>query len=153
MVANEKVVTIDRPIYEVFDYVSDPLNIPHWQAGFSDVRLISASPLGVGTRFTSVRKFMGRKSQADIEFTDFKLNKKIAFKSVTGSTPFEELFLFEPADRGTRLTVRLGLQPSGLLGLAKPLIASGLKREVDEDIDILKETIETRVVENFELVE
>ncbi len=153
MITSEKVVTINRPVFEVFDYVSEPENFPHWQSELTDVHRISTGPLGVGSRFKSVRKFLGRKSQGDVEFTDFELNRKIAFKSISGPMPFDETFLFEPADGGTKVTARLELQPSGLLSLAQPVLASEFKHEVKEDIDCLKETIENRVVENFELLE
>ena len=95
MVTNEKIITINRPVEEVFAYVSDLQNGPQWQNGLLEVRRITKGPLGIGTQFTAVRKFMGRKMESVIEFTTYEPNKKIAFKSISGTSPFEQSFIFE----------------------------------------------------------
>lgn len=145
MVKNEKIITINRPVEEVFAYVGDLQNGPQWQSGLLEVRRTTEGKLGIGTQFTSVRKFMGQKMESGIEFTAYEPNKKIAFKSISGSSLFEELFLFESTAEGTRLTTRLELQTSGLMGLAEPLIASGVRREMDANFGDLKDMLETRV--------
>ena len=88
---------------------------------------------------------MGRKLESGIEFAAYEPNKKIAFKSISGTSPFEQSFLFESTAEGTRLTTRLELQTTGLMGLAEPLIASGVKREMDANFGDLKDMLETRV--------
>jgi uncharacterized protein YndB with AHSA1/START domain len=145
MVTNEKVITINRPIEEVFAYVSDAGNGPKWQKALVEARRITEGPLGVGTQFTGVRKFMGRRMESVIQYTTYDPNKKVVFKTISGSSPFEQTFLFESTAGGTRLTTRLDLETSGLMGLAQPLIASGVKREVDESFGILKGMLESRV--------
>jgi hypothetical protein len=111
-----------------------------------EVRRITEGPDGVGTQFSGVRKFMGRNMESVIEFTTYELNKKLVFKSVSGSSPLVQSFLFEPTDEGTKLTARLELQTSGLMGLAKPLIASSLKRDVDANYAILKNVLENQTM-------
>ena len=61
MIKNEVSLIIQRPVHEVFDYISDLENACQLQPGLLDVRRITEGPLGVGTRFQSVRKFMGRR--------------------------------------------------------------------------------------------
>jgi uncharacterized membrane protein len=156
MITNEKSITIYQPIVEVFDYISDLQNGPEWQSGLVEVQRITAGPLGVGTRFSSVRKFMSLKLEAEIEFTTYEPNKEIDFKSISGSSPFVQTFLFEPVSDGTKVTSRLELQTGGLMGLAEPLIASSVKREIDADLHHMKCILETRVTEvaqAFELQE
>jgi uncharacterized membrane protein len=145
MVTNEKIITINRPVEEVFAYVGDLQNGPKWQKALVEAWRLNGGPLGIGSKFSSVRKFMGRKLVSVIQFTAYELNKKIVFKSISGSSPFEQSFLFESTPAGTRLTTRLALHTSGLLGLTERLIASGLKREVDESFGILKDMLESRV--------
>ena len=145
MVTNEKIITINRPVEEVFAYVSDLPSGPEWQPGLVEVRRITEGPEGVGTQYNGVRNFMGRKMESIIEYTTYEPNKKLVFKSISGSTPLVQTFLFEPTTGGTRLTARLELQTSGLMGLAKPLIASGLRREIDSNYDNLKNMLENRV--------
>ena len=142
MVTNEKIITINRPVAEVFAYVSDLASGPEWQPGLVEVRRITAGPTGVGTQYNGVRKFMGRKMESVIEFTTYEPNKKLVFKSVSGNSPLVQSFLFEPTAEGTKLTARLELQTSGLMGLAEPFIASSLKRDVDANYENLKNLLE-----------
>lgn len=145
MIKTEKSIIIDRPVEEVFAYVSDLQNSPQWQNGVLEARRTTKGALGVGTQYTSVRKFMGRRMEAVIEFVAYEPNKKIAFKSTSGTTPFEEYFLFESTAEGTRLTSVLELQTGGLMGLADPLIAGSIKRQMDANFGDLKDLLESRV--------
>jgi len=145
MVTNEMIITINRPVEEVFAYISDLQNGPKWQPGLVETRRITEGPEGIGTQYTGVRKFMGRRMESVVQFTTYEPNKKIVFKSISGSSPLEQSFLFESTAEGTRLTSRLELQMSGLMGLAEPLIASGLKREMDANFGILKDMLESQV--------
>ena len=145
MVTNEKIITINRPVEEVFAYVSDLPSGPEWQPGLVEVRRITEGPDGVGTQYNGVRKFMGRRIESVIEYTTYEPNKKLVFKSISGNSPLVQSFLFEPTAAGTKLTARLELQTSGLMGLAEPFITSSLKREVDTNYNILKNLLETRV--------
>jgi hypothetical protein len=54
---------------------------------------------------------------------------------------------------GTRLTSLLELHTTGLMVLAEPLIASSVRREMDVDYVRLKDMLESRVPEAFELLE
>jgi uncharacterized protein YndB with AHSA1/START domain len=146
MVTNEKIITINRPVEEVFAYVSDLPSGPKWQPGLVEVRRITEGPDGVGTQFSGVRKFMGRRMESVIEFTTYEPNKKLVFKSISGNSPLEQSFLFEHTTEGTRITSRLEMQTSGLMGLAKPLIASSLKRDVDSNYAILKNLLENQPI-------
>ncbi len=51
----EESVQIERPVAEVFAYVSDPTHLPEWTAVVTDVRTDTPSPSAAGTRFTSPR--------------------------------------------------------------------------------------------------
>jgi uncharacterized protein YndB with AHSA1/START domain len=145
MVKNEKTITINRPIEEVFAYVSDLQNGPEWQNGLVEARRITEGPLGVGTKFTDVRKFPGGKLESVVQCTTYEPNKKVVFKTITGSWPFEDTWIFESTAEGTRLTDRLDLHTSGWMRLVVPLVASGLRRDMDANIGILKNMLESKV--------
>ncbi|MGB3714816.1 MAG: SRPBCC family protein [Candidatus Promineifilaceae bacterium] len=146
MVRNEKVIVINRPIAEVFAYVGDLQTGPQWQSALLEVRRATDGPLGIGSQFTSVRKFMGRKVEAGVEIVAYEPSSKLAIKSISGATPFEQSYLFESTAEGTRLTTVLELQTGGgLMGLADPLIAASVKREMDASFGDLKDLLESRV--------
>lgn len=143
MVTNELSITINRPVEEVFAYVSDAQNGPIWQKELLESHRLTDGPVGVGTQYAGVRKFMGRKVESVMEYTTYEPNKKVEYKSISGS-PFVQTYLFESSGEGTQLTTRLEVETSGLMGLAEPLIASGIKKEVDASFVILKDILEIK---------
>jgi uncharacterized membrane protein len=146
MVTNEKIITINRPVEEVFACVSDLQNGPKWQKGLVEALPITTGPLGVGTQYTGVRKFMGRRVESIIQFTTYEPNKKIVFESISGSMPMVTSFRFESTVEGTRLSTIIELQPAGFMSLAEPMIASGLRREMDNNFSMLKDMLESQAV-------
>jgi uncharacterized membrane protein len=142
MVKNEKRIMIHRPVEEVFAFVGDLQNAPTWQPELLEVRRTTEGPLGIGTRYTSVRKFMGRQMEASSEFVAFESNRKVAFANASGPVPFETSYDFEPAAEGTQLTAMVELQPKGFLRLAEPLMARSLRREMETHFSGLKALLE-----------
>ena len=69
MVKNELSIMINRPIEEVFDYVSNLQYGPQWQTGLVEVRQITQGAPAAGSQFASARKFLGRKLEAVVEIT------------------------------------------------------------------------------------
>ena len=92
MVKNELSIMINRPIEEVFDYVSNLQYGPQWQTGLVEVRQITQGAPAAGSQFASARKFLGRKLEAVVEITAYEPNRKIVIKGPSGSVPFEESF-------------------------------------------------------------
>lgn len=146
MIKVEKSIVINRPIAEVFAFVADQRNAPRWQSGLLEVRPTTEGALGVGTKHDLVRKFMGRRLEASNEYIEYEPNKKIAFKSTSGPVGFEAGYLTESSEVGTKLTSWIEMQPKGFAGLAEPLIASSLKREVQSNLSELKDLLESGVL-------
>jgi uncharacterized membrane protein len=147
MVKHELNIVVQRPVSEVFDFVSDLTNGPQWQTGLFEVHNQTHGSLGVGSKFASVRKFLGRKVEGLVEIIEYEPNSKFVIKSASGTVPFEEQYLFEPTSNGTRLSTVIELHTSGLMGLAEPLIMGSLKREMDANFGDLKDILETRIPE------
>ena len=144
MIRAEESIIIDRPLEEVFAWVGDQTNGPHWQSGLVEVRRTTEGPVGVGTKHTLVRKFMGRRLDADNEYVAYEPNKRIVFKTTSGPVRVEASYLVEPAAGGVRLTSRIEMDASRFLSLADPLIAAGLKREMKAALRVLKNGLEGR---------
>ena len=70
MVNVETSIIINRPIEEVFAYLTDAGNNPQWDLGLVEVRQTPERPVGVGTRITEVRKFLGRKMETTSEVVE-----------------------------------------------------------------------------------
>ena len=144
MIKVEKSIEVERPAEDVFAFVCDHTNSPRWQRGLLEVRRTSDGPIGVGTRHSVVRTFMGRRLEATNEFTEYEPDKLIAFKANSDSMTGQVWRTVEPVGRDrARVTVRMELRLTGVLGLVERPAAAGLKREVEADLVALKELLET----------
>jgi hypothetical protein len=144
MLTTEIIRTIDRPIQQVFAYVSDFQKSLEWQSGLVESKQITAGPPAVGSQYSGVRNFLGRRMESTIQLTSFEQDKQFAYKSIAGSVQYQQSFHFEPTGRGTRVSTLIGMEMAGLLGLAKPFIVSSLKHDMGADFDTLKKLLETR---------
>ena len=144
MIRVEKSGIIERPVEEVFAYIGDQTNTPQWQAGLVEVRRTTEGPIGVGTKHTFVRTFMGRRMEADNEYIAFEPNRRIAFKTTSGPVRVEASYVFEAVPEGTMVTSTVEMDASGFLSLAEPLIAAGLRREMKAAIPVLKDLLENQ---------
>src|SRR6266446_6533677 len=63
-----------------------------------------------------------------------------------GACQFSMLFLFDATPEGTKLTCQIEMQPGGILGLAEPLIAASLRREMEVGAGELKDLLENQAV-------
>ena len=144
MVTHEVAITIYRPIQEVFAYVSDFQKSLEWQSGLVESKRISEGAQGVGAQYVGARNFMGRKLESTIELTSFEQDKQFAYKSISGSTHYQQSFHFETTAEGTKVSTWIEMETGGILGLAKPLIASSLKHDMGADFDTLKARLETQ---------
>ena len=60
-------LVINRPIEEVFAFISNPENQPRWRAGTLEVARNSSEPLGVGSVFRGRFTFLGRPFDGNLE--------------------------------------------------------------------------------------
>ena len=144
MIELERSLTIRRPVEEVFAFVTNVENSPRWQAWAVDARVVSEGPLGVGTRYEYVARFLGRKIESQSEVTAYEPDKRYAWKVTSGPIPAEASLDFEPVNEGTRIILTGKGEPGGFFRLAEPPIGRILKRQVDTDIENLKDLLESR---------
>jgi uncharacterized membrane protein len=147
MINVEDSIVINRPIDEVFAYVSDLTNALEWQTGLIEVRKTTAGTLGIETQFTFVRKFLGRKLEASNEFIVYQPNEIVTFITTSGPMAVEASYLFGTEPEGTRVTCKIEMKPEGFSRLAEPLIAASVRREMSTEFAYLKNLLENRAVE------
>jgi uncharacterized membrane protein len=143
MIKIENRVVINRPIDEVFEFMANSENDPQWQSSAQEVMKTSEGPTGVGTTYTSVNRFLGRRLEATFEYTAYEPNKRVAGKATSGPILFQFENTFEPAaEGGTKVTVSSEGDAGGFFKLAEPVIARMLQRQVDTDTANLKDLLE-----------
>src|SRR5215218_10314879 len=100
MLEFENTIRIDRPVDEVFVFLSDFENIPKWNYYVLEVRQLSDNPIGVGTAYHQVRKT----DEQDFRVIEFEPNHRVAVKALPQSSPsFERRFTLYEEGNKTRV--------------------------------------------------
>ena len=142
MIIIELNVVINRPVEEVYRYMSNPENNSQWQSHCLGSVITSEGPIGVGTTFTDVIKFLGRRIESIWEITEYDPNRKLSSKSIKSPIPATGGYTYESVEGGTKVTVVGEVEPGGFFKLAKPIIAREGKREWETSLGNLKDLLE-----------
>ena len=144
MVKLEHDVAVERPVAEVFAYLSDPANVPAWQSGVVEARKEFEGPSVAGSRWREVRKFLGRRLESTVEVTEHEPDRAFSLRVVSGPVPFEVRHTLEPTNGGTRIKLVGQGEPGGFFKLAEPLVARQAKRTFEHDFATLRDILEAR---------
>jgi uncharacterized membrane protein len=144
MITFETSIEIRRPLEAVFAFVSDPRNEPQWEKTVKEVRVTPDGPPAVGTQVTKVGSFLGVKLEATNELTALVPNRSLSFKGTSGPASMEATMRFEAVGEGTRLSGTFQVESGGLFKVAGPIFASQAKKQMEADLQRLKELLEAR---------
>ncbi|OLE30849.1 MAG: hypothetical protein AUG44_00210 [Actinobacteria bacterium 13_1_20CM_3_71_11] len=129
----ENTVTIERPIGDVFAYLADGTNNPHWRAGVLSIERTSAGD-GAGATYRQVLSGPGgRKIAGDYRVTAYEPPHRLEFAVIAGpARPTGRFQLAEAGPDRTTVTFSLDLRPSGLMRLMSGMVARQMRVEVDQ---------------------
>ncbi len=134
-------VLINKPVAEVFAYVTDPSTATKWQGGLDAV--IPEGPQDVvGTKYTEVRKFMGQQMKSTLQITAYEQNAKWGARVLNGPVPYEVTQTYAAEGNGTRMTTEVRGEPKGFFKIAEGALQGQLQKSLDEDGQRLKKLLE-----------
>ena len=136
---------IQRPVEEVFAFLTDARNNAKWQAGggLQRIQQMPESPVGVGTRLHETRSFMGRTFDTTSEVTEFEPNRTYTRSAIDPSSIIRKgVMTFAPVDGATRVTFEMQVKAGGLFAIAEPLLVATMKKGFDSDLSQLKALLE-----------
>jgi uncharacterized membrane protein len=129
-------VTIDRPVADVFAYVTDVRNVPEWQES-----AVSAEWLEEGRRFRERRRFMGREADVELEITALEPDRRFEVQAVA-PVKFEIRHSFEAVDGRTLVRVHAEAKLGGALRLAAGMAKKQAEGQFRRDFERLKKVLE-----------
>ena len=139
MIEFENTIHVERPIDEVFAFLSDFENLPKWNYFVLRVVKTSAGPVGVGTTYHQVRKT----DEQVFRVIEFELNRRLAIQTIPPSSPELEMrFILQAEGDSTKVTDVWKLQ-TGMIGLLERLAAGRVKSAVVDNLRKLKQLLET----------
>ena len=133
---------INRPLVEVFQFVTNVTNQPKWQSSAVENTQLTPGPMAVGVTIQHVGKWLGRRYVGTGQVTEFEPNSRWAYKTLDGPYQLEMHYHFEPAPSGTRLTMVADGEDSGFFRLPAPLLRFFAQRVLQGDLDRLKKVLE-----------
>jgi hypothetical protein len=79
-------VTIDRAAPDVFGYLADLENLPHWNYAIQRTRKITPGPVTVGTRYEQIRTVPSRQEES-LEVVELEAGRRIAVRGTLNTLP------------------------------------------------------------------
>ncbi len=131
-------VQIDRPIGEVFGFLSDLENLPKWNYYVLEVTKLSSGPIQVGTAYHQVRAT----DEQDLVITDLEPNRRIAVRTLPGSSFDLEMTLTLDQHGDATLVRDEWKLESGLPAPMEWFGAARIRAAASENLAKLKELLE-----------
>ena len=133
---------IYQPIKRVFEFISNPENDFQWQYGTLASTRISESMAALGACFQTTGNFMGHRIQSTFEVTDYDLNKKYGFKSLSGPLQSFTTYTFALASGYTQINLLTQANVVNFIELNENILEKKLKKQLKENLAMLKSILE-----------
>ena len=137
-------IEIDRPVHDVFAYVTDPAKLATWQTNTVAVEQLTDGPVRVGTRLRETHSAPGgRRLKSLVEVSAIERDRLFALRIVDGPLPVDGRFELASTGAGsTRIEVHGSGAARGALRLAAPLLSRVLRRQFANHLSALKRVLE-----------
>jgi len=136
-----KSITIKAPVEKVFDYISEPTNLPKIWPSLVEVKDVQRLP--DGTKFRWVYKMVGIHLEGITEGVESIANQRIVSKT-KGGVESTQTWMFQPEGDGTKVTFEVEYTvPIPVLGkLAEAIIVKMNEHEGEVILASLKTRME-----------
>ena len=142
MITFETAVRVERPIEEVFAFVSDPLLFPRWNSAVQTVQRTSGQSGGPGSTYSMRRRLPTGQVENELEVLSREHPMKFGIRTTSGPTPFLYNYRFAPDGADTVVHLDASGDLPGVTAVLGPLAARGVRRGVDANLAALKHALE-----------
>jgi len=136
---------VDRPVPEVFEYVTDPSRFSEWQNGVVDGHRNGGGPASVGDKCVNTRQIGFAKRRVTSEITRIDAPRTWSVRGVDGPIRAAVDVNVEPLEAGrrSRVTITLDFTGHGIGKLIVPLvIRPQAGKEMTANMQRLKQRLE-----------
>ena len=144
MVRAEESIFVERPIEEVFAYLTAVESVPEWQTNVLFLQLESPGGLRAGARLIELRKFLGRKVESVVEVVEYEPPVRYTTRVRSGPIPFEISNVLSNSGGGTRIDAVVEGEPGRFFGLVEWRVVKAVERELWNSLATLKDVLEAR---------
>lgn len=136
-------IIIDRPVEEVFEFVSDASNDRLWETGVE--ACVPDGEAKLGQQRDVTMEALGRRYQGEAEVTEFEPDQRLTIEIKSGlPVKGESDFQFDSANGGTELNYSMRAKPANrVFRVIQPVMGWMLHRQWKNDLQTLKELLES----------
>ncbi len=140
----EATVTIDRPVEEVWKFITDWSNYPKINPVVIEAKQTSSGPIGVGTTVTASQEERLGNRATSIRVVEFEPNRRFSLEHASGPLRgTRTTFAAEAIEGRTKLTQTTDVNLSGFYKLLWPFASGRAKREVESELGNVKRFVES----------
>ena len=144
MITFETSVRVERPIEDVFDFVSDPTRFPLWNSAVQAVHRTSGEAGGLGSTYSMERELPTGRAENGLEVFARDRPSVFGIRTTSGPTPFVYRYRFASDGADTVVRLDASVELPGAAAVLGRLAARAVRRGVDANFADLKRTIEAR---------
>jgi carbon monoxide dehydrogenase subunit G len=133
---------VDRPMPEIFTFLSNPLNLPKWQSMIASIEQVTPGAMGVGSKYKVAAEMMGRKIDGLMEITTFSPPDKFGFTNQAGPMQVTVTVTLKPVGTGAKIALHADGNPGGVFKIAEGMLAGQVKSQMEANLARLKSVLE-----------
>lgn len=130
---------INRPVADVFSFISNFENMPKWNYFVLEVRKLSEGSIGLNTTFRQVRKT----DTQEYKITEFEPNRRVTVETLPPYSKLIMRFTFEQENNHNTLLTDDWEVDTGKPAFVERLAGGNVKSAVAENLQKLKQLLET----------
>jgi uncharacterized protein YndB with AHSA1/START domain len=140
------VITLDKPIDEVWNFVSSIENLGLWVEGIEAPKQTSDGRTGVGTTYHSKYNYRGKSFNMDHEIYEFEPPHRLGTRSTEGPFAYDASLILAEAGGGTSVsnTVEAGSDSwltSAIFTIGGPLVRKAMRGQLMKELRALKKEL------------
>ncbi len=134
---------VDRPVPEIFDFLSNPLNLTKWQQMIAHIEQVTPGAVGVGSKYKVAAELLGRKIDGLMEITTFAPPDKFGFTNQAGPLQVTVTVTLKPVGTGAKIALHAEGNPAGVFKIAEGVLAGQVKSQMEANLARLKSVLES----------
>ena len=137
----ENSVIINQAVETVFEYVTNFNNNAVWQTDIQEIQMTPESPLGLGSTYRCMNRFMGKRIETEGLITEYVPDSSCSIQITSGTVTGTSSLFFEAVDGGTKFTTA-GELDLAYFKLAKMIVKRKINQQIKKDMLKLKDVLE-----------
>ena len=135
-------VLIDKPVKDVFAFITNPTNMSKWNSAVVSLEQITPGAVGLGTKFKNIGEMLGRRIEGEMQVVAFEPDSKYGFQMNAGPMQVNVTLTFKTVGTGTKLSLNAQGNPAGVFKLAEGVMQGRVKSMMEENLARLKSILE-----------